>query len=65
MSPSFIMWGLWKQINRKFFKNSKLRCEQVTLKMEVIIIEILNSKLYKNHEVSYPMTPWDGKMRKN
>ncbi|XP_059070798.1 uncharacterized protein LOC131860404 [Cryptomeria japonica] len=61
-APSMLVWELWKERNRRIFREDKLEWQQLTNKIEAAIIELINSHYMKNHK-NLEMSQWDDKMR--
>lgn len=45
--PSILIWEVWKERKRRIFSNIEMKAEEITLKIEASIIEIVNSYLRK------------------
>ena len=65
ISPSIIVWELWKKRNRRIFQDKALCLERFLLKLEVAIMEVLNAHLRKSIKEEGSFSQWDGSMKKN
>jgi len=57
-----MIWEIWKERNRRIFKDRKLTFEQLISKIEVVIIEIINSRVLSNPKKDTSLSHWDDKM---
>lgn len=62
ITPSIMLWELWKEINRCIFKERKLTIDQLNIKIEAQIVEIVKSKILNRTWEEAKMTHWDEKM---
>ena len=65
ISPSILIWELWKERNRRIFRNSELKAEHLVSKIEVSIVETINSYLTKVSLEEGSFSRWDGLMKKS
>lgn len=63
--PSIVSWEIWKERNRRIFKNVELKVEELILKIEASIVEVINSHLRKCMKEEGSFSLWDGHMKKN
>ena len=59
------MWEIWKERNRRVFQDKALSVDRFLLKLEVAIVEVLNSHLRKSTFEEGSFSWWDGLMKKN
>ena len=46
--PSILTWEVWKERNRKIFKNQEMHAANIIKKVEACIVETLNSYIIKS-----------------
>lgn len=63
-SPSIPMWEIWKERNRQIFCDSKLKSEDLILKIEASIVKIAISHLRRSRIDEGSFTIWDGVIKK-
>ena len=62
--PSIVVWELWKERNRRIFRNSEMSLERFLIKLEASIVEVLNSHLRKTLKEEGSFSRWDGLIKK-
>ena len=63
--PSILIWEIWKERNRRIFRNLELGSEELISKIEASIVETTNSHLKKSQKEEGSFSIWDEKMKKN
>lgn len=58
------MWELWKERNRRLFKNEKLEVPRIINRIESAIAELMNNQLSSGTLKNASITYWDEKMIK-
>lgn len=57
-----MIWEIWKERNRRIFKNSKMQWYQLVNKIEASVVELVNNQTL-NLQRDINMSYWDEKMR--
>lgn len=63
ISPSILMWEIWKERNRRIFCDKEMNAEELILKIEVSIVENVNSYFRKSRMEEGSFSLWDGTMK--
>ena len=63
--PSIVIWEIWKERNRRIFQEKEMDVEELLLKIEASIVEVLNSHLRKSVKEEGSFSSWDSLMKKN
>ena len=64
ISPSIIVWELWKERNRRTFQDKALCLERFLSKLEVAIMEVMNAYLQKSIIEEGSFSQWDESIKK-
>ena len=59
ISPSVLLWEIWKERNRRIFCNIEMDCGELISKIEASIVEIVNSYLRKSRMAEGSFSDWD------
>ena len=65
LSPSIIVWELWKERNSRIFRDKEKSVDRLIIKIEAAIVEVINSFLRKSFIEEGSFSYWDGLMKKN
>ena len=58
------MWELWKERNRRIFKDQERNLGRFILHLEAAIVEVMNANLRKTAHVEGSFSYWDGVIKK-
>lgn len=60
-----MIWELWKERNQRISKDKELEVERILNKIEVAIVEVVNSRNLNFFREDCSFLEWDNQMRKN
>jgi hypothetical protein len=63
ISPSILIWEIWKERNRRIFKNQELQVVELQRKIEASIMETLNAHIRKSQFEEGSFSAWDGSIK--
>lgn len=64
ISPAIIAWEIWKERNRRIFKNTEMEINSLITKIEISILETMNSYLRKSRFIEGSFSLWDERIKK-
>lgn len=60
----FQPWEIWKERNRRIFKNLEMSISQLINKIEISITEVINNYLKKTPKLEGTFMSWDAEIKK-
>ena len=63
--PLIVVWEIWKERNHHIFRDKEMNVEELVLKIEASIVEVINSHLRRSMKEEGSFSIWDGLMKKN
>lgn len=61
--PSILIWELWKEWNRRIFQGKEMNTSSFQNIVEVVIAEVVNSRVSRLNPHKLEFIDWDVKLR--